>query len=109
MIKKHPQRQETWEPVPRRADGADNIDLNSLPDIMHGLDPDVGVGPRAFRADYAIKLFAGAMTCPESTAASGVFTELGKAYLDCTMPDWARTYLAAGLLTPLNKNPSPMA
>jgi hypothetical protein len=104
MLSKHPQSIEEWIPIPRRADNADSIALQSLASVVSSLDPDTGTATRCLRPDYITKLFKGNFSSPLASSAADLFTSLGVAYLEGTLPDWARTLLAGGLLTPLNKD-----
>ena len=108
MREKHPTSTHTWPTPPRRSDALDIPDLSLLDMCIRESDPKVGVGPRGFKSSYAKVLLTGNFQNSEAKEALRRFTELGRLYLDCTIPAWFRRQLGAGLLTPLAKaEPTP--
>jgi hypothetical protein len=71
VLAKHPRPKsdETWTPHERPADDSDEFFLAFLPELMHRLDPCVGVDPRGVHAHY--------ITCLNRARTNGLATEEG--------------------------------
>ena len=108
MKGKHPEGNYDFERMAKRPEGAAEQDLSMSEKIIRTTKAITGVGPRALRPGHIKVLVSGAFRDPDAKEAFARFQQLGRLYLDGTLPPWARRFLNSELLTPLVKEQPPL-
>jgi hypothetical protein len=103
MIDKHPQQFNNLPSIDKDID-CNIIDMDNIITFIKRPDLYKGVGPRSLRPDYLGKLANGRFSNPASLKSIENLKKLGKYYLSGLIPDYYRSTMNAGLLTPLKKN-----
>ena len=101
--RKHQQDEGHWPPPTRAGGGSGETDLALILKAVKDANPEVGVGPRGFRSNYAKASNSGRFADSMAKAAFANSEALSKHLLECPIPPCLRRQFRSGLLKPLAK------